>query len=135
MMISTPPSITRGAEVSALESVSDLHDRFPGDRPECSKRDPDQLEKTFRLTGTASGEYSHLQAYNAVETLVQVEWYTSSIYRGLNCSVLPAGTRHLLNRNYKGRVQSYSSEACLLDHVSDFYFVPVSVLGEINSRR
>ena len=66
-------------------------------------------DKTFRWTGIPSAEYYHTQVYDALDTLIQEEWYNLSICSGLECAVNPSETRHLANGNYKWRVQTYGT--------------------------
>ena len=68
-------------------------------------------DNSFRWTGIPSAKYYHTQVYDATtNTLVQEEWYTTSICTALDCAVSPAETLNLANGEYKWRVQTYGTE-------------------------
>ncbi|HLO14345.1 MAG TPA: ABC transporter substrate-binding protein, partial [Anaerolineales bacterium] len=64
---------------------------------------------TFNWTGVSSADFYFLEVYDASDTMIHGQWFTTSICSGLDCTVLPAETRNLANGDYKWRIQTYGA--------------------------
>ena len=64
---------------------------------------------TFTWTGLSTADFYQLEVYDATDTLVYSQWFTSGICTGLDCAVSPAETLNLANGGYKWRVRTYGS--------------------------
>jgi hypothetical protein len=69
----------------------------------------DSWDKAFHWTGLSGADYYHLEVYDASDTLIFGQWFTTNICSGLDCGVSPAETKNLANGDYKWRVQTYGS--------------------------
>ena len=66
-------------------------------------------DNTFSWTGISGADFYQLEVYDASDTLVHSQWFTSSICTDLDCAVSPTETLPLANGDYHWRVRTYGA--------------------------
>jgi hypothetical protein len=63
----------------------------------------------FSWTGIGNADFYRLEVYDASDTLLFGQWFTTSICTDLDCAVSPTETANLVNGDYRWRVQTYGA--------------------------
>jgi VCBS repeat-containing protein len=69
----------------------------------------DDWDNTFSWSGMADAEYYQLEVYDAADTLILGQWFTTSICSGLDCAVSPAEALNLSGGDFTWRIQTFGA--------------------------